>query len=64
MASPAIKSIQITQTLLILLAPILFAASIYMFLSRIITATGSVSYSIIRPTRLTKVFVGGDVLCF
>jgi hypothetical protein len=52
------------QTLLILLAPILFAASIYMFLGRIITATGRVSSSMIRPARLTKVFVGGDIICF
>jgi hypothetical protein len=52
------------QTLLILLAPILFAASIYMFLGRIITATGRVSSSMIRPARLTKVFVGDDIICF
>ncbi|KAL1612127.1 hypothetical protein SLS60_000350 [Paraconiothyrium brasiliense] len=35
-----------------------------MFLSRIIRATGQLASSIIRPTRLTKIFVGGDVLCF
>lgn len=52
------------QTLLILLAPILFAATAYMFLGRIITATGCESYSIIRPKHLTKIFIGGDILCF
>lgn len=52
------------QALLILLAPILFAASVYMILSRIIRATGSEDYSIVRIKWLTKLFVGGDVLCF
>ncbi|KAH7128655.1 RTA1 like protein-domain-containing protein [Dendryphion nanum] len=54
----------IVQTLLILLAPILFAASVYMFLGRIIRASGESSLSMIRPTLLTKVFVGGDIVCF
>jgi hypothetical protein len=54
----------IMQTILILLAPILFAASVYMFLGRIIRATGRASYSIIRPTWLTKIFVTGDIVCF
>lgn len=35
-----------------------------MILSRIIRRTNSPSYSIIRPTWLTKLFVGGDILCF
>jgi hypothetical protein len=52
------------QALLILLGPIFFAASIYMFLGRIMLATNSSAQSMIRPTRLTKLFVGGDVLCF
>ncbi|KAJ4982673.1 RTA1 domain-containing protein [Stagonosporopsis vannaccii] len=54
----------IIQSLFILLAPILFAASVYMFLARIILATNTVHYSIIRITRITKIFVGGDILCF
>ena len=54
----------IIQALLILLAPILFAATVYMILSRIIRSTGCEQYSIIRVNWLTKVFVGGDVLCF
>jgi hypothetical protein len=52
------------QALLILLGPIFFAASIYMFLGRIMLATNSSALSMIRPMRLTKLFVGGDVLCF
>ncbi|KAF2019198.1 RTA1-domain-containing protein [Aaosphaeria arxii CBS 175.79] len=54
----------VIQTLAILLAPILFAASVYMFLGRIIRATGCASYSMIRTTWLTKIFVGGDIVCF
>ncbi|KAF2686701.1 RTA1-domain-containing protein [Lentithecium fluviatile CBS 122367] len=54
----------IIQTVLVLLAPILFAASVYMFLGRIMRATGRSSHSIIRPTWLTKIFVTGDVVCF
>ena len=54
----------IAQTLLILLAPILFAASVYMFLGRIVLSTGHTRASLVRSTWLTKIFVGGDVLCF
>lgn len=54
----------IIQSLLILLAPILFAASVYMFLARIIRATNTAHYCIIRINSVTKVFVGGDILCF
>lgn len=63
-SNPDSKLAYILQALLILLAPILFAASVYMFLSRIIQATGQYSCSMIRPNWLTKIFVGGDVLCF
>jgi len=52
------------QSVLILLAPILFAASVYMFLGRIIRAARGEQYSIIPLKWLTKVFVIGDVLCF
>ncbi|KAF2151496.1 RTA1-domain-containing protein [Myriangium duriaei CBS 260.36] len=54
----------IIQILLVLLAPILFAAGIYMFLGRLLAATKYSNYSIIRTTRLTKIFVCGDILCF
>ncbi|KAF9873058.1 RTM1 protein [Colletotrichum karsti] len=46
----------------ILLAPVLFAASIYMTLGRIIINVNGEKFSIIRPSRLTKVFVTGDIL--
>lgn len=54
----------VIQALFILLAPILFAASVYMFLSRIVHAAGGAANSIVRLEWLTRIFVGGDVLCF
>ncbi|KAB2573842.1 putative membrane protein [Lasiodiplodia theobromae] len=54
----------VCQSLLILLAPILFAASVYMILSRIVRRCGAESYSLIRPQWVTRIFVAGDVLCF
>ncbi|PWY93079.1 RTA1 domain protein [Aspergillus sclerotioniger CBS 115572] len=52
------------QQLLLLLAPSLFSASIYMILGRIIRLVHGDSRSLIRPSWLTKVFVTGDVLSF
>jgi hypothetical protein len=52
------------QTLLLLLGPALYAASVYMILGRIILLTDGEKYSLVRRTWLTKIFVGGDVLCF
>jgi hypothetical protein len=57
-------SLFIVQYLGILLAPIFFAAAAYMFLGRLIGVTNGQSYSFIRITWLTKIFVGGDILCF
>ncbi|CAG9981433.1 unnamed protein product [Clonostachys byssicola] len=54
----------IIQTLCILVAPALFAASIYMVLGRLIRTVHAESYSIVRPSWLTKVFVGGDLVSF
>lgn len=54
----------IMQTILILLGPALFAASIYMILGRIIILTGAQQYSLIRLNWQTKIFVFGDVLSF
>ncbi|KAH5310173.1 hypothetical protein HBI81_050220 [Parastagonospora nodorum] len=54
----------IIQSTLILVAPILFAASVYMTLGRLIARTDSASYSIIRAKWVTKIFVTGDILCF
>ncbi|KAI1372818.1 RTA1 like protein [Hypoxylon crocopeplum] len=47
-----------------LLAPALFAASIYMTLGRIISSVRGWSYSIVPVTWLTKTFVLGDILSF
>jgi hypothetical protein len=58
------KSIFIIQTLGILLAPTLFAASVYMVLGRIILLTEGEALSFVRRTWLTKIFVAGDVVSF
>ncbi|KAJ5129941.1 uncharacterized protein N7515_005980 [Penicillium bovifimosum] len=54
----------IAQSLMLLLAPAFFAASIYMILGRIIRLLNGASCSLIRPSWLTKIFVTGDVLSF
>lgn len=54
----------IIQSIFLLLAPVLFAASLYMTLGRLIRAVQGDSYSIISPRWLTKVFVAGDVASF
>ncbi len=54
----------IIQSLLILIAPALFAASIYMILGRIVRLVDGERCSIIRSTWVTKIFVTGDVLSF
>ncbi|RDW82322.1 hypothetical protein BP6252_03434 [Coleophoma cylindrospora] len=54
----------IMQSLLLLLAPALFAASIYMVLGRIIRLTGGNEHSVVRVNWLTKIFVAGDVISF
>ncbi|XPS75623.1 hypothetical protein M3J09_007698 [Ascochyta lentis] len=58
------KTPYIIQSVLILIAPILFAASIYMILGRLVMRTDSASCSIVRASWVTKIFVTGDVLCF
>lgn len=52
------------QSLLLLLAPALFAASVYMIFGRLIRLLGGERYSIIRVKWLTKIFVLGDALSF
>ncbi|GFF97760.1 protein RTM1 [Aspergillus udagawae] len=54
----------IQQTLLLLLAPALFAASIYMMLGRIVVLLDAEDLCIFRKKWLTKFFVCGDVLSF
>ncbi|UPK92758.1 hypothetical protein LCI18_003693 [Fusarium solani-melongenae] len=52
------------QNMFILVAPALFAASIYMTLGRIIRSIRAERHSMIKPSKLTKIFVFGDVLSF
>ncbi|KAM0449315.1 hypothetical protein ACHAO4_007662 [Trichoderma viride] len=54
----------ITQSLLLLVAPALFAATIYMELGRIISLVDGESHCLIRKKWLTKIFVFGDTLSF
>ncbi|MBW0475376.1 hypothetical protein O181_015091 [Austropuccinia psidii MF-1] len=55
---------ELIQALLTLLAPTLFAASIYMLLTRIIRLSGGQHSFFIPATLITKCFVSGDVLSF
>jgi hypothetical protein len=52
------------QSVLLLVAPALFAASIYMELGRIVLMVEGERSLFIRRTWLTKLFVTGDVLSF
>ncbi|KAM3084448.1 hypothetical protein ACMFMG_001448 [Clarireedia jacksonii] len=52
------------QTILILLGPALFAASIYMVLGRLIVALEAENLSPIPKKWMTKIFVTGDVIAF
>lgn len=54
----------ILQYVLVLLAPILYTASVYMFLGRMISVSGHPKLSLIRINWITKIFVVGDILCF
>ncbi|KAL3469438.1 RTA1 like protein-domain-containing protein [Aspergillus californicus] len=54
----------IMQSVLLLVAPALFAASIYMYLGRVILLVRGEQFSIIRVSWMTKIFVAGDVLSF
>ncbi|KAJ9667825.1 hypothetical protein H2201_002011 [Coniosporium apollinis] len=54
----------IIQSTYILLAPALFAATIYMVLGRVVRLTDGEAHSIIKQRWLTMTFLGGDVFCF
>lgn len=54
----------VIQSTLLLLGPILLAATLYMTLSRIILAVNGQKYAPIRPRWLTAIFVSGDVFSF
>lgn len=63
-SSPSNLAFFMMQTLCLLVAPALFAASIYMVLGRLILFLRSEHISPIKPSRLTKIFVVGDVCSF
>lgn len=54
----------IVQTLFLLLAPALLAASVYVLLGRIILLLQAESHALLGRKWLTKIFVTGDVLSF
>jgi len=54
----------IIQNILILVAPALFAASVYMVLGRLIRSLDAESHSVVPVRWLTKIFVCGDFLSF
>lgn len=54
----------IIQSILLLVAPALFAASIYMELARIVLMVEGDHALIIRRRWLTRIFVTGDVVSF
>ncbi|ORY78591.1 RTA1 like protein-domain-containing protein [Protomyces lactucae-debilis] len=54
----------IMQLLLLLVAPPVMAASIYMSLGRIMTAMDVKKQALVAPRRLTTIFVLNDVFCF
>ncbi|KAF2454164.1 RTA1 like protein-domain-containing protein [Lineolata rhizophorae] len=58
------RAFYIVQTLGPLLAPALYAASIYMELGRIMILVSSEHLSLIRRSWMTKIFVCGDILSF
>ncbi|TQV91613.1 RTA-like protein [Cordyceps javanica] len=52
------------QSIFLLLAPILFAASLYMTLGRVIRAVDGEKYAIVRSKWITTTFVTGDIVSF
>ncbi|KAI1017888.1 hypothetical protein LB504_003791 [Fusarium proliferatum] len=52
----------VMQSLLLLLGPTCYAASIYMILGRLIQLLNRQKYSLIRPNWLTKIFLLGDAM--
>lgn len=50
--------------MLLLVAPALYAASIYMVLGRLVRRLRAERFSIVRPTWMTGIFVTGDVFSF
>lgn len=62
--SPTELNLYIAQSLFIILPPSLYAATIYMIYGRLVIFVNAADASMIKPTRVTKIFVCGDVLAF
>ena len=54
----------VIQNTYILIAPALFAATIYMALGRVIRLIDGDKHAIISGQKLTRIFLLGDVFCF
>lgn len=54
----------VVQTLLIILPPSLYAATIYMIYGRVVRLVDAAHLSLIRPTWVTKIFVASDAIAF
>lgn len=54
----------VIETLLLLVVPPLYAATMYMTLGRIIISVDGEAYSLIKKKWLAKSFVTSDVVCF
>jgi hypothetical protein len=54
----------VIQNIFILIAPVLFAAAIYMMLGRVISRAGGAHHSPLKPSKITLIFVLGDVFSF
>ncbi|KAJ5354038.1 hypothetical protein N7541_006602 [Penicillium brevicompactum] len=54
----------IIQSLFIILPPSLYAATLYMIYGRVVLFVNAPEASMIRPNRVTKIFVCGDVIAF
>jgi hypothetical protein len=52
------------QTVCILVAPALLAASLYMVFGRLVALVRAESLALVRAAWVTKIFVGGDLACF
>ncbi|KAH8825953.1 RTA1 like protein-domain-containing protein [Flagelloscypha sp. PMI_526] len=60
--NPTSIPLYIVSVVLILCAPTLMAASVYIILGRIMVFVNGEKYSLIRVSRLTKTFVWGDLI--
>ena len=54
----------IIQAILLLVAPALYAATIYMEFGRIVALVDGKQHTMMRHQWITKIFVSGDVLSF